>query len=363
MARNKSSDNRINSLMDSINKKLGSNLVTRASDIKLEPLKTGILNFDMLFNCGGIPRGDIIEIYGEDGTGKSSFCYQYSSTIQKNGGTVLYIDREGKFNINWAQSFGVDTDKLLLTSANTTEEVAKIIFEYAKTGIIDLIILDSLAAGGPETKPQKDDLDIMVGQNALFNNQFFRKWLAIQNGLSTMQRTAECDVKNAVLVVVNQLRESIELFSRKVRPGGRGKDYAAIARILITNESFIDANMNLVGTTSRSIKDASIIGLRTKLFIEKNQAGIPFKSAIFQFFFKENAFDNVDDFINYTLAKDIIIKSGKWYDASEIKQLIKPIKKDIKIDYELMDLSKIDGYSNLREIISGVLNEYKIEIK
>lgn len=306
----------IKALTEKINKKFGEGAIFRGGNVKISTIPTGILSLDSLFNYNAPKRGSIIEIYGRELSGKTTLCLIITSHVQKNGGTVAYFDREQKMDLSWAVNFDIDINNLLISHLSTSEDAYQAILDVAKSGTVDLIIMDSLVAGLPKTNEKKEDMDIIVGTAAKFNNMFFSRWCAVMNHLEQRIRNGE-KLSKPLLIFTNQIREKIIIMGDpETRSGGRGKDHVTCTRIKLKQKGFIDINGTLLGGLNRNHKLNSQ-GLRIEGFIEKQQSGLPYKNFEFQFFNK-GGFDNIYDKIQYLLSTDQILLSGPYYSSEEL---------------------------------------------
>lgn len=258
-------------------------------------ISTGSLNLDNALGINGLPRGRIIEIYGNESCGKTTIALQTAKECQLNGGRVAYIDAENALDINYVKNIGVDIDKMILAQPESGEQAFTIIDSLIKTGQVDLIIVDSVAALIPQSELDGDVFDQNIGAHARLMSKGLRM---IQNSISKY---------NVCIVFINQMREKVGVMfgNPEVTTGGRALKFFASIRMEVRK--------------SELIKDGNEpIGITTKVTITKNKIGIPLKVAYVDIFFGKG-FDYTNEILNFAINYNIIKKNGSWFSYEDKK--------------------------------------------
>lgn len=260
-------------------------------------IKTGSLNLDNILGINGFPRGRIIEIYGNESCGKTTLALQTIASCQKNyNGKCAFIDTEHALDTKYCKSNGVDINKMILAQPETGEQVFAIIEALAKTGIIDLIVVDSVAAIVPESEINGEYADQHVGLHARL----------MSKGLRIIQSV--CYQNNVTIIFINQIREKIGILfgDSKTTTGGWALKFFSSIRIELKRSE-------LIKNSSKSI-----IGIRTQARIVKNKLAPPMRTAYLDIYF-DRGFDNTFEIIDMAIAKKVIVQKGSWFFYNNIQ--------------------------------------------
>lgn len=265
------------------------------SDWENNTISTGSVNLDKALGINGLPKGRIIEIYGNESCGKTTIALQTAKECQKQGGRVAYIDAENALDINYVRSIGVNTEKMLLAQPESGEQAFTIVDSLIKTGQIDLIIVDSVAALIPQSELDGDVFDQNIGAHARLMSKGLRM---IQNSISK---------HNVCVIFINQMREKVGIMfgNPEVTTGGRALKFFSSIRMEVRK--------------SELIKDGNEpVGITTKVTITKNKIGIPLKVAYVDIFFGKG-FDYTNEIVNFAINYNIIKKNGSWFSYNDKK--------------------------------------------
>ncbi len=279
----------------------------------VEHSSTGSLMLDLALGIGGLPKGRIIEIYGTESSGKTTLCLHSVAEVQKAGGTAAYIDVEHALDPIYAKKLGVDVDNLLVSQPDTGEQALEIIETLVRSGAIDIVVLDSVAAMATKAEIDGEMGDAHVGVQARLMSQAMRKL------------TAAISKTNCVCIFINQIREKIGVLygNPETTPGGRALKFYASVRIEVRK--------------GEPLKNGSeIIGNRVKCKVVKNKVAPPFKTAEFDMLFGEGI-SKLGEIIDCAVEFDIIKKSGSWfsYDDMKIGQGKDKVKEFLKENTEM----------------------------
>ncbi|GKU24736.1 recombinase RecA [Clostridium folliculivorans] len=288
----------IESAMGQIEKQFGKGSIMKLgehSTLNFDVISTGCLDLDIALGIGGVPRGRIIEIYGPESSGKTTVALNIAAESQRVGGAVAYIDAEHALDPSYAKVLGVDIDNLVVSQPDTGEQALEITEALVRSGAIDVIVIDSVAALVPRAEIEGEMGDSHVGLQARLMSQALRKLAGTIN-------KSKC-----VVVFINQLREKVGVMfgSPETTTGGRALKFYASIRMDIRR---ID-----------SIKQGeSIVGNRTRIKIVKNKVAPPFKQAEFDIMYAEGI-SKTGNLVDVGVKDEIIQKSGAWFSYGDVR--------------------------------------------
>lgn len=281
-----------------IEKTYGAGAVMRLGQTKsldVEAIPTGSMTLDMALGIGGVPRGRIVEIYGPESSGKTTVALHVVAEAQKMGGNAAFIDVEHALDPVYASALGVDIDNLLVSQPDSGEQALEIAEALVRSGAIDILVLDSVAAMTTKAEIDGEMGDLHVGQLARLMSQAMRKL------------TSVISKSNCVAIFINQVREKIGVMygNPETTPGGRALKFYSSVRIEVRK-----------GETLKSGTD--VIGARTKCKVVKNKVAPPFKECEFDIMYGQGI-SRVGEVLDLAVELDIVKKGGAWFSYNETK--------------------------------------------
>ena len=310
-------DKALDMALSQIEKQFGKGSVMRMGenlDLGIESISTGAMALDMALGIGGLPRGRIVEIYGPESSGKSTLAMHVVAEAQRNGGICAYIDAEHAMDPVYAGAIGVNVDDLLISQPDTGEQALEIADMLIRSGALDVIVIDSVAALTPRAEIEGEMGDSHVGLQARLMSQALRKL------------TGSLSRSNTIAIFINQLREKIGVMygSNETQPGGRALKFYSSVRLDIRR---IEA-----------IKDgADVVGSRTKVKVVKNKVGRPFLQAEFDIEYGRGI-SREGSLLDVAVELGLVKKSGAWftYEGEQLGQGREKAKEFLRETPELM---------------------------
>ena len=281
-----------------IEKNFGKGAIMRLGDdipVNVEAISTGSLSLDLALGIGGVPRGRIVEIYGPESSGKTTLALHILASAQKTGGEVAFIDVEHALEPAYARALGVDIDSLLISQPDTGEQALEITEQLVRSGALDVVVVDSVAALLPRSELEGEMGESSVGVIARLMSQALRKLAG------TVSRT------NCIVVFINQLREKIGVMygNPETTPGGRALKYFSSVRIDVRRIETLKAGGEMIGN-------------RTRAKIVKNKVAPPFKEAEFDIIYGEGI-SKIGEIVDLGVKLDLIDKAGAWYTYGDVR--------------------------------------------
>lgn len=343
MAENIDKKKALETALSQIEKQFGKGSVMKLGDYKameIEAIPTGALSLDMALGIGGLPRGRIIEIYGPESSGKTTLALHVVAEAQKEGGESAFIDAEHALDPVYAKKLGVDIDNLIVSQPDTGEQALEITESLVRSGALDVIVVDSVAALVPKAEIDGDMGDSHMGLQARLMSQALRKLAGAINKSKT------------VLIFINQLREKIGVMfgNPETTTGGRALKFYASVRLDIRKAENIK-------------QDGEIKGSRTRVKVVKNKVAPPFREAEFDIVYGEGI-SRAGNILDMAVNMDIIEKSGSWfsYNGERIGQGRENVKKYLKENPEILDEVESKVRSNAEKAFEESLGEEIPEI-
>ncbi|WP_353777045.1 recombinase RecA [Winogradskyella sp. 3972H.M.0a.05] len=317
--------------LDKLDKAYGKGTVMKMSDAAVEDvdaISSGSLGLDIALGVGGYPRGRVIEIYGPESSGKTTLTLHAIAEAQKAGGIAAFIDAEHAFDRFYAEKLGVDIDNLIISQPDHGEQALEIADNLVRSGAIDVIVVDSVAALTPKSEIEGEMGDSKMGLHARLMSQALRKL------------TASISKTNCTMIFINQLREKIGVMfgNPETTTGGNALKFYASVRLDIRRSTQIkDSNSNVIGN-------------KTRVKVVKNKVAPPFRTAEFDIMYGEGV-SKVGEVLDIAVDNEIIKKSGSWfsYEDTKLGQGRDAVKALIKDNPDLMD----ELEEKVRQVVSN----------
>jgi len=329
----KTNDKTLDQVLQDIEKQFGKGSVMKLGDnekMEIDVIPSGSISLDLALGIGGYPKGRIIEIYGPESSGKTTFALHAIAEAQKLGGRVAFIDAENSLDPQYAKKLGVNIDELLLSQPDNGEQALEICEALVRSGAISVIVIDSVAALVPQAEIEGEMGDAHVGLQARLMSQALRKLAGVINKTNT------------VAIFINQLREKVGVMfgNPETTPGGRALKFYSSVRLEIRRSEQIKLGTDIVGN-------------KTSIKVVKNKMAPPFKNCNVDIMYGEGV-SHEGELVDLASEVGIIEKSGAWYsyNGEKIGQGKENVKELLKKNKELCD-----------EIDTKVRQHYGLKVK
>lgn len=320
--------------LSQLDKSFGKGTVMRLGDrpeMNVEAIPTGSLALDAALGIGGVPKGRIIEIYGPESSGKTTLALHILAEAQKRGGEVAFVDAEHALDPVYAAALGVDTDNLLVSQPDTGEQALEITDALVRSGAIDAIVVDSVAALVPKQEIEGEMGDTFVGLQARLMSQALRKLAG------TISKT------NCVVIFINQLRMKIGVMygNPETTTGGNALKFYASVRLDVRRVESIK-------------EDGNVIGNKTRVKVVKNKVAPPFREAIFDIMYGQGI-SKWSELVDLAVQMDIVQKSGSWFSMGDerIGQGKESVKNYLLANPEIAEQVEAQVRENLWKLTGG----------
>ena len=324
----------IETAMQQIERTYGKGSIMRFGDntvSNVEAISTGSLALDLALGIGGLPKGRIIEIYGPESSGKTTLALHVLAQAQKAGGEVAFIDAEHALDITYARALGVKVEDMLVSQPDTGEQALEITEALVRSGAIDVIVVDSVAALVPRAEIEGEMGDSFVGLHARLMSQALRKL------------TGAVGKTNTIVIFINQLREKVGVMygNPEVTTGGRALKFYSSVRIDVRRIETLKSG-------------GEVIGNRTRAKVVKNKVAPPFREAEFDIMYGEGI-SKLGDLLDLAVKLDLVQKSGSWYSMGEtrIGQGRDAAKQYLKNNPEIADNLEAEIRRNFDKLMTG----------
>ena len=319
--------------LDKLDKAYGKGTVMKMSDQAIEDIdaiSSGSLGLDIALGVGGYPRGRVVEIYGPESSGKTTLTLHAIAEAQKAGGIAAFIDAEHAFDRFYAENLGVDIDNLIISQPDNGEQALEIADNLIRSGAIDIVVIDSVAALTPKSEIEGEMGDSKMGLHARLMSQALRKL------------TASISKTHCTVIFINQLREKIGVMfgNPETTTGGNALKFYASVRLDIRRSTQIKDS------------DGKVLGNKTRVKVVKNKVAPPFRMAEFDIMYGEGI-SKVGEVLDIAVDNEIVKKSGSWFSYQEAKlgQGRDAVKNMLKDNPDLME--------ELEEKIKVIISENK----